>query len=166
MRVIGAPGKHPVLRNVTREEVEAFHTQVQVVDLLGSEDMQTLVGKIGEVARELVTGDPGAPVQVSVSPAVQAEEPGRGEMDKAGYFVILPQPARGVIIVEHYGYDNRLLRVIEGRTARAIYWTLVKNQWVSQLSHAAYLGKELARAEFCLTHGFRYVQDGAYIVGS
>jgi len=32
---------------------------------------------------------------------------------------------------------------------------------VSQLSHAAYLGKELAIAELSLKYGFTYVQDGA-----
>lgn len=82
-------------------------------------------------------------------------------MDKAGYFVILLQPDRCVIIVEHYDYENRLLRVIEGKDARSIYSTIVRNGWVTQLSHAAYLGKELARAEASLHDGSKYVQDGA-----
>jgi tetrahydromethanopterin S-methyltransferase subunit A len=54
-----------------------------------------------------------------------------------------------------------LLRVVEGTNARTIYRTLVANGWVSELSHAAYLGKELAKAELSLRHGFKYVQDGA-----
>ncbi|MGB8644976.1 MAG: hypothetical protein WCF84_07045 [Anaerolineae bacterium] len=37
-RVIGSPGKRPVLRNVTNEEVEAFRRQVQIVDLIGWEE--------------------------------------------------------------------------------------------------------------------------------
>ncbi len=53
------------------------------------------------------------------------------------------------------------LRVIEGTTARALYATIIKAGWVSELSHAAYLGKELARAELALQYGFNYVQDGA-----
>ena len=134
-----------------------------MVDLIGCEDTQALVRKIGELARDVAGPvDFGAPVQVSASPVVQAEEPDRVEMDKAGYFVILPQPTKGTIIVEHYSYDNRLLRVVEGREARALYWTLVKNGWVTQLSHAAYVGKELARAELSMQLGFRYIQDGAY----
>jgi len=39
--------------------------------------------------------------------------------------------------------------------------TIVDDGWVTELSHAAYLGKELARAELSLQLGFRYVQDGA-----
>jgi tetrahydromethanopterin S-methyltransferase subunit A len=165
MRIIGAPGKHPVLRNVTLEEVQAFRHQVQVVDLIGCEDVETLTGKVKELAHEVMGAADlaeDAPVHVSAAPVVPAEEPDRVEMDKAGYFVILPQPSKGIVVVEHYDYDNRLVRVIEGRTARAVYWTLVKNGWVSQISHAAYLGKELARAELSLSLGFRYVQDGAY----
>ena len=82
-------------------------------------------------------------------------------MDKAGYFVVVPLADRQVINVEHYAYDDTLLHVIEGPTARAIYQTIIAQQWVSELSHAAYLGKELAKAELALQHGFKYVQDGA-----
>ena len=32
--------------------------------------------------------------------------------------------------------------------------------WVTGLSHAAYLGKKLVKAELSLQHGFKYVQDG------
>jgi tetrahydromethanopterin S-methyltransferase subunit A len=55
---------------------------------------------------------------------------------------------------------TKLLRVIEGRDARSIYGTIIQSGWVSQLSHAAYLGKELTRAELSLKHGFNFVQDG------
>ncbi len=82
-------------------------------------------------------------------------------MDKAGYFVILPVAERAIINVEHYAYDNTLIRVIEGATARALYTTIIAEGWVTELSHAAYLGKELAKAELALEHGFKYVQDGA-----
>ena len=83
------------------------------------------------------------------------------KLDPAGYFVILPLVERGLINVEHYAYDHTLLRVLEGETARDIYTTLINNGWVTELSHAAYLGKELARAELCLRHGTKFVQDGA-----
>jgi len=54
-----------------------------------------------------------------------------------------------------------LLRIIEGTTARAIYNTIISNGWVTELSHAAYLGKELVKAELSLQHGIKYIQDGA-----
>ncbi len=91
-----------------------------------------------------------------------AVEPGDVvRMDPAGYFVIVPLPDRGLINVEQYAYDNSLLRTIEGATARAIYLKLIQEGWVSEVSHAAYLGKELAKAELSLQHGFKYVQDKA-----
>lgn len=94
-------------------------------------------------------------------PIIQAKESIKAELDKVGYFVIIPQREKGILTGEHYSYDNKLLRVIEGRDARSIYWTLIENGWVTQLSHAAYLGKELAKAELSIKLGFKYVQDGA-----
>ncbi len=38
-----------------------------MVDLIGCEDTETLVGKVGELAREIVPVDPGAPVLVSAA---------------------------------------------------------------------------------------------------
>ena len=168
MRVIGSPGKRPILRNVTRTEIEAFREQIQVVDLIGCEDVDTILNKIQELAQQPETGchcascvSPVPAMTVPISEQVQAHAPAKIEMDKAGYFVILPQPDTGNILVEHYSYDNTLLRVIEGQDARTIYWTVIENGWVSLLSHAAYLGKELTKAELSLQLGFPYRQDGA-----
>ncbi|MCS6804848.1 MAG: DUF4346 domain-containing protein [Acidobacteriota bacterium] len=168
MRVIGSPGKRPILKNVTRDEVEAFREQVRVVDLIGCEDVKLIIEKLKELSKGLSSScgrgkyiEEAKPIRISAAPLIQAEEPTHVEMDEAGYFVILPQPERKVILVEHYSYDNRLLRIIEGDTARSLYWTIIKNGWVTQLSHAAYLGKELERAELSMKHGFKYVQDGA-----
>jgi tetrahydromethanopterin S-methyltransferase subunit A len=168
MRVIGSPGKRPVLRNVSREETEAFRRQVQVIDLIGCDDVEIIVRKIKELSQKLSPTCSCADcavetkvVQLATVPVMQAKEPTTVEMDKAGYFVIIPQPAKGTIAVEHYTYDNRLLRVIEGKEARSIYWTMIDNGWVTQLSHAAYLGKELTKAELSIKLGFPYIQDGA-----
>lgn len=60
----------------------------------------------------------------------------------------------------YYSYDNTLLRVTEGKDARSIYWTIIENNWVTLLSHTAYLGKELEEAESSLKYRFRYVLDG------
>lgn len=167
MRVIGSPGKRPVLKNVTREEVEAFRKQAQVVDMIGCEDMEKIVEKLRELSLESSTcsceecAENIKPVQISTVPVIQAKEPVKVGMDRAGYFVIIPQKEKEIITVEHYSNDNRLLRVIEGKDARSIYMTIIKNGWITQLSHAAYLGKELAKAELSIKTGFKYVQDGA-----
>lgn len=92
------------------------------------------------------------------APVIQAEEPEKLKLDEAGYFVIVPQPDKMVIMARHYSYDKELLRVIEGRDAQSIYLMLIKYGWVSTLNHAAYLGQELVRAEIAMRTGFVYVQ--------
>ncbi len=53
-RVIGSNGKRPVLRNVTREEVDAFRQQVQVVDLIGCEDVNRITSLVQELAQQTI----------------------------------------------------------------------------------------------------------------
>lgn len=103
-----------------------------------------------------------SPVSISTAPKIVATELSQVvKMDKAGYFVIVSLLDQGIINVEHYAYDNTLLRVIEGTNARALYTTIITDGWVTELSHAAYLGKEFAKAELSIKLGFQHVQDGA-----
>lgn len=83
------------------------------------------------------------------------------KLDPAGYFVIYPIAERGVIHLEHYGYDNRLLHAVEGASPRALYLKVIEEGWVTEMSHAAYLGKELIKAEYSLRVGIPYLQDAA-----
>jgi tetrahydromethanopterin S-methyltransferase subunit A len=53
-RVIGSTGKRPVLRNVTREEVETFRQQIQVVDLIGCEDIDRITSLVQELAQQSI----------------------------------------------------------------------------------------------------------------
>ncbi len=83
------------------------------------------------------------------------------KLDPAGYFVIYPITERGIIHVEQYAYDNRLLRTLESTSTRALYLKIIEEGWVTEMSHAAYLGKELIKAEYCLRFGIAYLQDAA-----
>ncbi len=164
-RVIGSPGKRPVLRNVSAAEIRAFRAQVQVIDMIGSASLEAIVDRVEALAPSKAgscgCGECAAP-SISTIPTVTAVEPDRTvKLDRAGYFVIVPLADRGSINVEHYNYDHTLLRVIEGHSARALCKMIVENGWVTELTHAAYLGKELARAELSLEYGFKYIQDGA-----
>ena len=171
MRVIGSGAPRPFLRNVTREEVEAFRSQVTVVDMIGCEDASAVLTKIQEVGKVspsaspscgcMSCGTPPPALEVDLPPVIKAEEPSAVGMDPAGYFVILALLGKGALRVEHYDYQNRLLHVVEGKTARSLYWTILRLGWVSELLHAAYLGKELARAEQALETSSPFVQDGA-----
>ena len=66
-----------------------------------------------------------------------------------------------MIVVEHYSNDGRLKNIIEGNDAATTCATLVDMQLVSQIDHAAYMGRELARAETCLLLDTQYIQDKA-----
>ncbi len=167
-RVIGSTGKRPILRNVTADEVNAFRQQVQVVDLIGCESLDEISAHIEALLPEVATtcsfdscAHPSAPFVISNVETITADEPEAIALDKSGYFVVVPQADRGVINVEHYDYDNTLLHIVEGQSGRALYATIIAKGWVSELSHAAYLGKELAKAELSLKYSFKYVQDGA-----
>ncbi len=92
---------------------------------------------------------------------IQADKSKKVELDKAGYFVILPLRDKGIISVEHYSPDNELLHIIEGRNPADIYKTIVEKHWITDLSHAAYVGKELTRADLSMKLNFKYIQDGA-----
>lgn len=178
MLVIGSPGKRPILKNVTGAEVGAFRRQVRVVDMIGCGNARMIADKIAELARKkapacgcAACAAPARPAAVPAAPRIKAGVPKTLKMDKAGYFVVIPVARGGAkrhnsgssrtIIVEHYGYDNKLLHAVEGKDAPSVYSYIIDNGWLSELSHAAYLGRELAQAEISLKYGFKYVQDKA-----
>ena len=159
-RIVGARGKRPVLKNVSREQVSAFLRQVEVVPLIG----ETASATVSDAIARAASGAPGAfeeaPIDVRV-PIVRAREPARLIQDPAGYCVVYPDSRRRSIRVEHFQNNGLLDCVIEGPTPAAVYAALIERKLVSRLDHAAYLGRELARAERSLTTGEAYVQDRA-----
>ncbi len=160
MRIVGAPGKRAVLRNISREAVQHFRRTVEVVDQVGVTEAGAILKKAeGCAARNPGAAEPCAAVR-SVG-AIQGYLPGRMVSDPAGYFVVLPERARRRLVLEHYRNDGVLDVVIEGASGAEVYWPAVERGLVSRLEHAAYLGRELARAEAALAGGAAYVQDAA-----
>ena len=167
-RIPGAPGMRPVLPNTTLSEVKAFREQVLPVNAIGCTDVAAIHARVTELAQktDAISAIGSKPLRNLADTQHGAErvvatgtDPQRIKLDKAGYFVIHIEG--DTLLIEHYSYKEELLRVIEGRDARSIYLTIVRNGWVSTLDHAAYLGKELARAEWSIKHGVDFVQDGA-----
>lgn len=168
MKVIGSPGRRPILKNVSLSEVELFRRQVQVIDMIRCEDAKKIIDKIDELSKKAIStceckecSELVSISKISSVPKILASEPKKLKMDKAGYFVVIPSLEKKIIIVEHYAYDNKLLHIIEGKDAPSIYSAIIENRWITELSHAAYLGRELAKAELSLKHGFKYIQDKA-----
>ncbi|WP_428265856.1 DUF4346 domain-containing protein [Haliangium sp.] len=160
-RILGARGKRPVLKNVNREQVDAFRRQVEAIELLGEERSSVVRDRV----RECTARDPGpfsgAPEEDGIVEIRAAHEPRRMIPDPAGFLVVYPDAAHQRLIVEHYTNAGVLDCVLEGSTPAALYGTVIERGLVTRLDHAAYLGRELARAQQAMETGEPYIQDRA-----
>jgi tetrahydromethanopterin S-methyltransferase subunit A len=160
-RIIGARGARPVLKNLTPVEVDHFRSQVKAQSLIGGtkpSDLGNLVSYLNQL--KLPPFESG--LRVDVVEVKKAEPAKRLRLDPAGYFVIMVMKGREQPIwVEHYTNDDVLRNVIEGKDAATLCATLIEMNLISQLDHAAYLGRELAKAELSQSLEFLYIQDKA-----
>jgi tetrahydromethanopterin S-methyltransferase subunit A len=89
--------------------------------------------------------------------------------DPCGFFTIFVDRRRDEIVVEFYEpvckdktgkvATGKLVLVLCGETAEAICHTIAREELVSRFDHAAYLGRELQKAEIALRNQLEYVQD-------
>jgi tetrahydromethanopterin S-methyltransferase subunit A len=159
-RIVGAKGKRPFLKNVAHEHIEAFKQQVQLVSMIGELDATRIAQTIIEHHAQGVPAFARAVTDVIVE-TVRAKEPQFYKSDPAGFFVVYPDRRTTALAVEHYTNAGVLDCVVRGSTPTAVYAEIVKRGLVSQLDHAAYIGRELATAERSLKTGEPYVQDRA-----
>jgi tetrahydromethanopterin S-methyltransferase subunit A len=159
-RINGARGRRPVLKNVSPEETRAFLNQVELVSLIGEQDEEILIERIDAVS-ERNPGTYAQPFAEAPVKRIQAADPTRLTLDKAGYFVIYPERRTKKLVVEHYTNQGMLDCMIEGDSTGALYAEAIERNLVTRLDHAAYLGRELARAEQSLLQGNPFVQDAA-----
>jgi tetrahydromethanopterin S-methyltransferase subunit A len=165
-RVVGAEGFNPVLGNVTLERIGRFRRQIELTDQTGESD----TGVIEATARALSARDPGAfqlerSVEAATSagaPFVQLAPGGKRDpiwYDPKGFFVITLDRTAGEIVVRHYTREYVPAHEMRGHAAEALVLGLLREELVSQLSHAGYLGAELAKAETALRLDLHYEQD-------
>ena len=82
------------------------------------------------------------------------------EMDPKGYFLIRVERDGGLIRAAFCTIsDHPIQAEVTGKTALEVVNTLIREEMVSTLQHAADLGAELQKAELALRHGLEYVQD-------
>ncbi|MHC4416630.1 MAG: DUF4346 domain-containing protein [Planctomycetota bacterium] len=159
-RIRKAAGRRPVLKNIDRSAVEHFRSTVEVVDRISEGDVNAIVDSARACAAR--SSGPAKPFESSrMVHTVAGYVPERMMSDKAGYFVVYPDRARHILLLEHYRNDGELDVMIEGRAAAELYYPAIDRGLISRLDHAAYLGRELARAERALENGGPYVQDAA-----
>jgi len=159
-RIVAAPGRRPRLRNLTPAQIAHFRAHVEVIDLIGGRDPAAILA----AAEECAARDPGPAPPPPGGPAVpvQRAAPARRTIaDPAGYLVVHADAARRLLVIEHYRNDGLLTTVTEAASATDGYTSVLAAGLVSRLDHAAYLGRELARAEHALATGSRYRQDAA-----
>ena len=80
-------------------------------------------------------------------------------LDKAGWFVIRIDREKEQICAVHFTAPQTTDYVVKGTTAGEIYQTIIREGLVGRMDHAAYLGKELTKAEIALKLGRSYTQD-------
>src|SRR5258708_17295239 len=165
-RIVGAVGYDPVLPTLALERITQFRRQVEVLDWTGEADLQALAEGIGgllarnpgrfaagEEANEMV---PQEEQFIPILPAGQREPL---QYDPQGYFVITVDQEEEQILLRQYLPDHTPAHEMRGRMAGSMLLGLLREGLVTQLSHAGYLGEELAKAQAAFHLGLRYDQD-------
>jgi len=80
---------------------------------------------------------------------------GKFSPDKKGFFLIKVEQGK---ILAGRVQKQRMQEVVSGKKAEDIYYEIIRRKLITKLDTAAYLGKELMRAEECLKQGKKYVQ--------
>lgn len=158
LRIIGAVGPRPVLKNVTPDETEAFRQRVTVVDEIGTKEVSRLAEVIAAAGNTSGQGVSALTPKTPTVKAVQAAKNHAWEPDPEGFFVILLDREASLVICDHFDQNGIANETIRGN-AEDIGHTVIRRGLISRLDHAVYLGRELAKAEAALALGLRYVQD-------
>jgi hypothetical protein len=158
------------VRNVPRARVDAFRRQVELVDWTDERDANLLRARIADLAARTPgpfapdgaddsTGGEPAGERARFTPIRLGGTRAPLTYDPKGFFVITVDRTAREIVVRHYLPDNTPAHEARGRNPESLSLALIREGLISQLSHAAYLGAELAKAEASLRLGARYTQD-------
>lgn len=165
-RIVGAIGYDPILPTLARERITQFRQQVEVLDWTGEADLQALAEGIGGLlARNpgrFAAGEEAAGIVPQEERFIPIRPGGQREplqYDPKGYFVITVDREEEQILLRHYLPNHTPAHEMRGRVAGSMLLGLLREGLVTQLSHAGYLGEELAKAQAALHLGLRYDQD-------
>ena len=88
------------------------------------------------------------------------------KMDPKGYFLIGINKKKKCIEVGYCKFTklgnstaNDMVAIIRGKTSIEVVNTLIREEYISSLQHAADMGIELHKAELSLKYNFKYIQD-------
>ena len=87
-------------------------------------------------------------------------------MDPSGYFLIAIDKEKNLLRVGYCKFKklgnepvNDMVAIVLGSTAIEIVNTLIRENYISSLQHAADMGIELCKAELALNYNLNYIQD-------
>jgi tetrahydromethanopterin S-methyltransferase subunit A len=162
-RIVGSLGVFPIIKNIRRDEIDRFREQIEVINLIGCDALEEVSKAIVDAKERQIPAFEGLLASQRDTTVEQVECWRRESLDykedAAGFFVIQADSKLGKIVVEHYSTQFVFQRALHGRDALAVYSTIIRNGWVTNLGHAAYLGRELAKAELALKKGLIYEQN-------
>ena len=155
-RIQGLPRLGP-LRNLDARSLALVRSRVTVVDLGPTRNAGRILRAAQAIPRRRQKGGRRFPrVLVVQAPTVTPRDHG---LDPAGYFVILAPTPDGRICCEHYRRDGTLTRRFLGRGAAGLCRAILRRHLPGTAEHAAYLGRELQKAEDAVRAGLSYSQD-------
>jgi tetrahydromethanopterin S-methyltransferase subunit A len=161
-RVVGTSSPLPVVRSLAPEAVRIYQQKLELVDLRGEDRADAILDAAGPPAAQGAPPWPERwepPVPVLRLPGGPGPMGGRFTPDPAGLFLIGLGPSGRTIHAEHYTREGVLDRRLVGESARALGDAVLREGLVGDLAHAAYLGRELQKAELALRLGRPYEQD-------
>jgi dihydropteroate synthase-like protein len=99
-------------------------------------------------------------VDANTISAYKASREPKYEPDSTGWFKVqINRDKKEIEALFHDDEDDRPKAIVTGCEAAEIYQTIIREKMIGKLDHAAYLGKELAKAEIALRLDRSYVQD-------
>jgi thymidylate synthase len=96
------------------------------------------------------------PKELDRAMLIIGKRPFKVNLDPMGYFRITLDGKE--ILVEHR-FEDVTLREYRGKTAASLQHQIARDVAVSDINHAIYLGRQLAKAEMALKDGREFVQD-------
>jgi dihydropteroate synthase len=79
--------------------------------------------------------------------------------DSKSYILIEILPEKKELRAHIYTPNKEYQQSIIGSNPQEIYYTIIRENFISSLYHSAYLGSELEKAYYCLLHNKEYIQD-------
>ena len=104
MRVLESASWRPILKNLTLLEVARFREQIEVINLVGVTDPDSILAAVRDCASKPLPAFHAASAKstrcsntLAAVEQIRAKAPKRLRLDRAGFFIVLPQPQKGLI---------------------------------------------------------------------